>query len=89
MSTWNVGKSYHMDWIRSYYAQGLRGREHEVLVAGRSEDDREITLRCCSEENDRITGYNVWGQRIEVAWCTVGRRDILLQRFSSDRIYAP
>lgn len=69
-----------MDWIRSYYAQPIR--DQEVVVIGLTENGEEATLRCTSVENDRITGWTVRGERVEVAWCGEGNREALLARFS-------
>lgn len=79
---WYPGEAYHMEWIRSYYAQPLRGRDQEVVVVGLTEDGEEITLRCTSVENDRIQGWTMRGQRVEVAWCREGEGEATLLRFS-------
>jgi len=89
VGVWRPGEGHHMDWIRSYYAQPLRGRENEVLVVGRRGDGGEVTLRCTSDENDRIAGYVLGERRIEVAWCVAGTEQEMFQRFSSNRMNRP
>lgn len=44
VSIWRRGKSHHMDWIRSYDEQPLRGRENEVMVGRPGEGDRDALL---------------------------------------------
>ena len=76
VSIWRRGTSHHMDWIRSYDEQPLRGRENEVIVVGPEKK------RSCSV-------HTMGGQRVEVAWCREGGGDALLQSFSAGDVNPP
>ncbi len=89
ISAWRQGKSHHMDWIRSYYEQPLRGRENQVIVVGVRETGEETVLFCTSDRNDYLSGHTMDGQRVEIAWCREGGGDVLLRSLSSDHINRP